>query len=136
MSNFLRNIKFKIKKKWKTINDSPNTFPVTKVHQTAASIFRIALKDPNSELILMPVANKRIIKLEKKGLYIKLEKYSLSVTNHKYNYITEIPYELYEKLTKMFDTKMDTDYEQEEQQMISQLEVGIENVLKSIIPKK
>ena len=136
MSNFLRNIKFKIKKKWKSINDSPNTFPITKVHQVAASIFRIALKDSNSELILMPVANKRIIKLEKKGLYIKLEKYSLSITNHKYNYITEIPYELYEKLTKMFDTKMDNDYEQEEQQMISQLEVGIENVLKSIIPKK
>ena len=134
--SILRNIKFKLKKKWKTINDSPNTFPVTKVHQTAASIFRIALKDVNSELILMPVANKRIIKLEKKGLYIKLEKYSISITNHKYNYITEIPYELYEKLTKMFDTKMDNDYEQEEQQMISQLEVGIENVLKSIIPKK
>jgi len=136
MSNFLRNIKFKIKKKWKNINDSPNTFPITKVHQVAASIFRIALKDPNSELILMPVANKRIIKLEKKGLYIKLEKYSLSITNHKYNYITEIPYELYEKLTKMFDTKMDNAHEQEEQQMINQLEVGIENVLKSIIPKK
>jgi hypothetical protein len=134
--SILRNIKFKIKKKWKAINDSPNTFPVTKVHQTAASIFRIALKDVNSELILMPVANKRIIKLEKKGLYIKLEKYSISITNHKYNYITEIPYELYEKLVKMFDTKMDNDYEQEEQQMISQLEVGIENVLKSIIPKK
>ena len=134
--SILRNIKFKIKKKWKTINDSPNTFPVTKVHQTAASIFRIALKDVNSELILMPVANKRIIKLERKGLYIKLEKYSISITNHKYNYITEIPYELYEKLAKMFDTKMDNDYEQEEQQMISQLEVGIENVLKSIIPKK
>jgi len=134
--SILRNIKFKIKKKWKTINDSPNTFPVTKVHQTSASIFRIALKDVNSELILMPVANKRIIKLEKKGLYIKLEKYSISITNHKYNYITEIPYELYEKLVKMFDTKMDNDYEQEEQQMISQLEVGIENVLKSIIPKK
>jgi hypothetical protein len=134
--SILRNIKFKIKKKWKTINDSPNTFPITKVHQTSASIFRIALKDVNSELILMPVANKRIIKLEKKGLYIKLEKYSISITNHKYNYITEIPYELYEKLVKMFDTKMDTDYEQEEQQMISQLEVGIENVLKSIIPKK
>ena len=134
--SILRNIKFKIKKKWKSINDSPNTFPVTKVHQTSASIFRIALKDVNSELILMPVANKRIIKLEKKGLYIKLEKYSISITNHKYNYITEIPYELYEKLVKMFDTKMDNDYEQEEQQMISQLEVGIENVLKSIIPKK
>ncbi len=136
MSRFIRNLKVKVRKKWKALNDNPKDFPITKVHQTAASIFRIALKDPNAELILMPVANKRIIKLEKKGLYIKLERYSMSVTNHKYNYVTEVPYEVYEKLIKMFDTKMDNDYEAEEQQMMNQLEVGIDNVLKSIINKK
>jgi hypothetical protein len=136
MSRLIRNLKVKFRKKWKALNDNPKDFPITKVHQTAASIFRISLKDPNAELILMPVANKRIIKLEKKGLYIKLERYSMSVTNHKYNYVTEIPYEVYDKLTKMFDTKMDNDYAQEEQQMINQLEVGIDNVLKSIIGKK
>ena len=133
---FFRNLKVKFRKKWKALNDSPNAFPITKVHQTAASIFRISLKDPNAELILMPVANRRIIKLEKKGLYIKIERYSISITNHKYNYITELPYELYEKLTKMFDNKLDGLYAAEEQQMINQLEVGIDNVLKSLIPKK
>lgn len=135
MKRFFRNLKVKLKKKWKTINDSPNTFPYTRIHKTAASIFRVALRDKNAELILMPIANKRIIKLEKKGLYIKIEKFSISITNHKYNYITEVPYELYEKLIKMFDNKVDSDYQLEENQMLSQLEVGIENVLKSISPK-
>ena len=136
MKRFYRNLKFKVKKKWKSLNDNPNIYPVTKVHQTAASIFRIALRDPNAELILMPVACKRIIKIEKKGLYIKLEKFSISVTNHKYNYVVEIPFDLYIKLYKMFDAEMDGNHYLEEQQMISQLEVGIDNVLKSIINKK
>lgn len=136
MKRLLRNIKFRIKKKWKSLNDSPNVYPTTKTHNTAASIYRIALKDPNAELILMPVACKRIIKIEKKGLYIKLEKFSISITNHKYNYVVEIPFDLYTKLYKMFDDKMDSNHYTEEQQMISQLEVGIDNVLKSIINKK
>ena len=136
MSSFFRKVKVKIRKSWKSLNDSPNVFPITKVHQVASSIFRISLKDSSAELILMPVTNVRIIKLERKGLYIKLERYSMSITNHKYNYITEVPYDVYEKLIKMFDRKLEDSHEAEEQQMISQLEVGIENVLKSLIPKK
>ena len=76
------------------------------------------------------------IKVEKEGLYIKLERFSISITNHQYNYMIEIPYTLYEKLVNMFDTKMDNDYNYEEQVMMSQLEVGIDNVLKSIMNKK
>jgi hypothetical protein len=135
MKRIFRNTRVKITKKWRSMNDSPNVYPITNVHQSAASIFRISLRDPNSELILMPVACKRIIKMEKKGLYIKLERFSISVTNHKYNYVVEIPFDLYTKLYKMFDDKMDSNYYLEEQQMISQLEVGIDSVLKSIIKK-
>ena len=83
----------------------------------------------------MPITDKRIIKVEKEGLYIKLERFSISITNHQYNYMIEIPYTLYEKLVNMFDTKMDNDYNYEEQVMMSQLEVGIDNVLKSIMKK-
>ena len=132
----IRNNKFRITKWWKKLNDSPTSIITTKTHSTAASIFRIALKNKESELILMPITDKRIIKVEKKGLYIKLEKFSISITNHKYNYMIEIPYTLYEKLVKMFDTKMDNDYNYEEKLMMSQLEVGIDNVLKSIMNKK
>ena len=132
----IRNNKFRITKWWKKLNDSPTSIITTKTHSTAASIFRIALKNKESELILMPIANKRIIKVEKEGLYIKLERFSISITNHQYNYMIEIPYTLYEKLVNMFDTKMDNDYNYEEQVMMSQLEVGIDNVLKSIMNKK
>jgi hypothetical protein len=130
---FFRNNKVKIKKWWKKFNDSPTTIITTKTHSTVASIFRVALKNKDSELILMPIANKRIIKIEGEDLYIKLEKFSISITNHKYNYMIEIPYTLYEKLVKMFDGKIDNNYYQEEAQMINQLEAGIENVLKTII---
>ena len=133
--SLIRNNKFRITKWWKKLNDSPTSIITTKTHSTAASIFRIALKNKESELILMPIANKRIIKVEKEGLYIKLERFSISITNHQYNYMIEIPYTLYEKLVNMFDTKMDNDYNYEEQVMMSQLEVGIDNVLKSIMKK-
>jgi hypothetical protein len=74
--------------------------------------------------------------MEKQGLYIKLEKFSISITNHQYNYMIEIPYTLYEKLINMFDSKMDKEYNEEEQMMMNQLEIGINNVLKSIMKTK
>jgi len=91
MSRLYRNVKFIIRKKWKSMNDYPIQHPFPKIYQTASSVFRIAVRDVNSELIISPVQNKRIVKLVKKGLYIKIERYNISITNHKYNYTTDIP---------------------------------------------
>lgn len=134
--NFYSKLKYRIKKRWRELNDSPRLFPTNKAHQNAASIFRITLKNPSSELLFIPIVDKRIIKLERKGLYIKLERYNISIINHKYSYIIELPSGLYDKLSKMFDNKMNEDYNNEENKMMNQLEIGIENVLKSIINKK
>jgi hypothetical protein len=131
-----RNTKFKIKKWWNKLHSSPTTVIMTQTHSSAASIFRVALKSEESELIFMPVVGKRIIKMEKHGIYIKLEKFSISIINHQYNYMVEIPYLLYEKLITMFDNKMDTDYQEEEKIMMNQIEVGIDKVLKSIMKIK
>ena len=131
MSSIFRKIKVKIAKKWKN-NDEDEQNRHSKIHQTAASIFRITLKNPESEFIIMPVNDKRIIKLESSGLYIKLEKYSLSITNHKYNYIINISTDVYTRLSQMFDHKIDSINSNEERQILNQLEVGISNVLESI----
>jgi hypothetical protein len=48
----------------------------------------------------------------------------------------EVPYSLYEKLISMFDSKMEKEYNEEEQMMMNQLEIGINNVLKSIMKTK
>ena len=128
-----RNTRFKIKRWWSKFHNSPTTVIMTQTHSSAASIFRVALKNEESELIFMPVVGKRIIKMEKHGIYIKLEKFSISIINHQYNYMIEIPYPLYEKLITMFDNKMDADYQDEEKIMMNQIEVGIDKVLKSIM---
>jgi len=136
MSRLYRNVKFIIRKKWKSMNDYPIQHPFPQIYQTASSVFRIAVRDVNSELIISPVQNKRIVKLVKKGLYIKIERYNISITNHKYNYTTDIPISQYEKLINMFDSKMDIESQREEQIMVNQSEIVIENILKSILDKK
>jgi hypothetical protein len=131
MSSIFRKIKFSIAKKWKN-NDEDKQNKHSKIHQISSSIFRITLRNPESELILMPINDKRIIKLESHGLYIKLERYSLSITNHKYNYIVNISVDVYNKLSLMFDHKIDNINSNEERQILNQLEIGITNVLESI----
>jgi len=131
MSSIFRKIKFSIAKKWKN-NDEDKQSKHSKIHQISSSIFRITLRNPESELILMPINDKRIIKLESHGLYIKLERYSLSITNHKYNYIVNISVDIYNKLSLMFDHKIDNINSNEERQILNQLEIGITNVLESI----
>jgi hypothetical protein len=48
----------------------------------------------------------------------------------------EIPYTLYEKLTIMFDRKINTKYQEEEKLINSQIEIGIKNVLKLVTKTK
>jgi hypothetical protein len=132
----IRNIKFKFRKKWSKFHNTPTTIVMTSTHSSVASIFRIALKNKNSELICIPNDEKRIVKMEKYDLYIKLEKFNISLTNSQYNYMIEIPYTLYEKLTIMFDRKINTKYQEEEKLINSQIEIGIKNVLKLVTKTK
>ena len=132
----IRNNKFRIRKWWNKFHNSPTTVIMTPTHSSVASIFRIALKNKNSELIYIPNEGKRIVKMEKYDLYIKLEKFNISLTNSQYNYMVEIPYTLYEKLIIMFDSKMNTSYQEEEKLINSQIEIGIKNVLKLVTKTK
>lgn len=135
MKKYFRKINLKLRKRWERFNSTPD-LPLTQIHTSSASIFRVALSDADSKLMLMPISNKRIIKLEKMGLFIKIEKYSISITNKDYNYITELPITLYEKLSEMFDNKLDNFYNNEEIQINNHVEKGIANILKSLTENK
>lgn len=127
MRRLIRKIKVKTTKFWRNLHKD-RAFPIDSTHQLSASIFRKALREKDAELILMPVANKRIIKLEKQGLYIVLQHSLLEITNHKYSYHIEINYELYNKLSKMFDQKLDIDLRKEEEVINNQLHGGLRKV--------
>lgn len=104
-------------------------------HRTAASIFRLALRDPEVEMLLRPVENKRIVKLESREVYITLQKTLLEISNHKFSYSLEIPYEMFLKLSKLFDIKLDALIEKEENNIISQVHTGLSMVLETFKTK-
>jgi hypothetical protein len=77
----------------------------------------------------MPVANKRMVKIEKKGLYIVLQHSLLEITNHKYSYHLEINFDMYTKLSRLFDQKLELNHQVEEEMINDQLNGGLKKVL-------
>ena len=124
----MKRLKIKFIRFWRNIH-SDKDYPSTDSHLTASSIFRRALRDRGAELILMPVANKRIVKVERKGLYITLQHSLLEITNHKYSYHLEINYDMYTRLSRMFDQKLELNHKVEEEMINEQLHGGLKKVL-------
>jgi hypothetical protein len=128
MKRVMKRIKIKFTRFWRNLH-ADKAYPSTNIHLTAASIFRRALRDRSVELILMPVANKRMVKIEKKGLYIVLQHSLLEITNHKYSYHLEINFDMYTKLSRMFDQKLELNHQVEEEMINDQLNGGLKKVL-------
>ena len=124
----MKRLKIKFIRWWRNLH-ADKDFPATDNHLLGASIFRRALRERSAELILMPVANKRIIKVEKKGLYIVLMHSVLEITNHKYSYHLEINYDMYSRLGKLFDQKLEYSHKEEESMINEQLYGGLKKVL-------
>ena len=110
------------------IEDSTN-------YKTAGAVFRLALRDPEAELLLRPVENKRIVKLEKRGMYITLNKNSLEISNHDFSYHLWLAYDKFLKLSRLFDIKLDAMIEKEEQNINSQVHSGLSKVLETLKTK-
>lgn len=134
MKKLFRKFKVKLTRLYRNFNKD-KAFPILNTHQIGSSIFRQALRDNNVELILMPVVNKRIIKLEEKGLYIVLQHSLLEITNHKYSYHLEINFELFTRLSQLFDRKLEINFKEEEEAINKQLSGGLYKVLQLINKK-
>jgi hypothetical protein len=124
----MRKLKIKFVRFWRNIH-ADKDYPSTDSHLTAASIFRRALRERGVELIIMPYTNKRIIKVDRKGLFIVLQHTILEITNHKYSYHLDINYDMYTKLIKLFDAKLQSINMVEEEIINQQLQGGLKKVL-------
>ena len=80
----------------------------------------------------MPIKDKRILKIDKKGMYITLQKTILEITNHQFSYHIEIGFGLYTKLSKSFDKKLDDLSSEHEKQITTQMSEGLRKVLSTI----
>jgi len=131
MTSFKRRIQIHLARRIRKIYNNENLYPNDTI-RTSASIFRLALRDKDAEFILMPVKDKRILKIDKKGMYITLQKTILEITNHQFSYHIEIGFNLYTKLSKSFDKKLDDLSSEHEKQITTQMSEGLRKVLNTI----
>jgi hypothetical protein len=127
----LKKFKAKLGRRIRNIQESSD-IQVTNAQQKAASIFRLSLKDEKAELLLMPIQNKRILKLDHKGTYIVLEPTHVSITNHQYSYMIEMSFKLVQKLANMFDRKLDESRSVQERAILNQIDTGLSNLLQKL----
>lgn len=130
MTSFKRKIKVRLTRRLRKFFKREEQQNET--NRLASSIYRLSLRDKDAELLLMPVKDKRIIKIEKRGMFLILEKSLLEITNHQYSYHIEVSYDLYNKLSKAFDRKLDDLSSEHEKQILSQMSEGLRRVLNSI----
>jgi hypothetical protein len=131
MTSFKRRIQIHLARCIRKIYNNENLYPNDTI-RTSASIFRLVLRDKDAEFILMPVKDKRILKIDKKGMYITLQKTILEITNHQFSYHIEIGFNLYTKLSKSFDKKLDDLSSEHEKQITTQMSEGLRKVLNTI----
>ena len=131
MTSFKRRMQIRLARRIRKISSNESLYPNDTI-RTSASIFRLALRDKDAEFILIPIKDKRILKIDKKGMYITLQKTILEITNHQFSYHIEIGFNLYTKLSKSFDKKLDDLSSEHEKQITTQMSEVLRKVLNTI----
>ena len=139
MIKLIRRIVTRTYVKWLKWNRSYRTDVDNKVLETekmCMSITRSLIIHPDSKFLIAPLSGKRYIKNSEKGLFIILDRGTISLTNHIYPYDVVISERNWERLIKMYDGKVESIRQEYEDQIMSQTKHSlhiIQDKLKSSI---
>jgi hypothetical protein len=95
------------------------------------AIVRKMINHPDSKFTIAPLSGKRYIVNKTLDIFIIMEYGKVEITNHVYHYVSNLGQRDIEKLTKLYDTKVETERVNYEDQIKSQ----ISNTLQSIYDK-
>ena len=95
------------------------------------AIVRKMINHPDSKFTIAPLSGKRYIVNKTLDIFIIMEDSKVEITNHVYHYVSNLGQRDIEKLTKLYDTKVETERVNYEDQIKSQ----ISNTLQSIYDK-
>lgn len=121
--------------KWLKWNRSYRTDVDNKVSETekiCMSITRSLITHSESKFLLAPLSGKRYIKNEEKGLFIILDRNTISLTNHIYHYDVNVTERNWERLIKMYDGKVETIRQEYEDQIMSQIQHSLHIIQEKI----
>jgi ABC-type phosphonate transport system ATPase subunit len=135
MEKFIKRITKRIYVKWLIWNRNSATKEDKKVSETqkmCMSIARSLITHPESKFLTAPISGKRYIKNAELDLFCILDHGTISITNHVYHYDVVVNDRNWERLSKMYDGKVETIRQEYEDQIMSQISHSLENIIKKV----
>ena len=135
MEKFIKRITKRIYVKWLIWNRNSISKEEKKVSETqkmCMSIARSLITHPESKFLLAPLSGKRYIKNAELDLFCILDHGTISITNHVYHYDVVITDRNWDRLTSMYDGKVEGIRQEYEDQIMSQIEHSLENIIKKV----
>lgn len=106
--------------------------PVSQTQKMSMSIARKLIRHPESKFLIAPISGKKYITNAEVDLFIIFDKRGISITNHVYHYDVILSDRNWHKIIKMYDTKVEEIRQIVEDQVMSQIEHSLENILNKV----
>lgn len=100
--------------------------------KTCLKICRRLIKDTNSKFLIAPISGKKYIKNSELGLFVILDGGKISITNHVYHYDIFLEFKEWEKISNMFDSRVESDRQKYENEIHSQIEFSLQTILDKV----
>jgi hypothetical protein len=104
---------------------------ITGYENITTAIIRKMINHPDSKFTIAPLSGKRYIVNKTLDIFVIMEDSKIEITNHVYHYVSTLGQRDVEKITKLYDTKVEDQRISYEYQIKSQ----ISNTLQSIYDK-
>ena len=118
---------------WNRNNRTDKNNKVSDTEKICMSITRSLIVHSESKFLLAPLSGKRYIKNEEKGLFIIIDRGTISLTNHVYHYDVNLTERNWERLIKMYDGKVETIRQEYEDEIMSQIENSLHIIVSVVI---
>ena len=134
MEKFIKRLMKRIYVKWLMWNRNSSTKEqkISQTQKMCLSIARSLITHPESKFLMAPLSGKRYIKNAELDLFCILDHGTISITNHIYHYDVTINDRNWDRLSKMYDGKEETIRQEYEDQIMSQIEHSLENIIKKV----
>jgi hypothetical protein len=119
---------------WNRNNRTDKDNKVSDTEKICMSITRSLIVHSKSKFLLAPLSGKRYIKNEEKGLFIIIDRGTISITNHVYHYDVNLTERNWERLIKMYDGKVETIRQEYEDEIMSQIENSLHIIQDKLKP--
>ena len=134
MEKFIKRITKRIYVKWLIWNRNSSTKKekISETQKMCMSIARSLITHPESKFLLAPLSGKRYIKNAELELFCILDHGTISITNHVYHYDVVVGDRNWERLSNMYDGKVETIRQEYEDQIMSQIEHSLHKIQEKI----